>query len=85
MAVTKALVLAIDEIMLGDLSMGIKHVIGAAEIVQVAGGAQALGLSGIVQYILDRCLRGHRLEDWDPTTDCDATFMKPETTWNMVH
>ncbi|RSM08473.1 hypothetical protein CDV31_008110 [Fusarium ambrosium] len=85
MAVTKALVLAIDEIMLGDLSMGIKHVIGAAEIVQVAGGPQALGLSGIVQYILGRCLRGHRLEDWDPLTDCDAAFMKPETAWSVVH
>ncbi|KAI8711628.1 Aldo-ket-red domain-containing protein [Fusarium sp. LHS14.1] len=106
MAVTKALVLGIDEvslmlrfkepmkgepwtdlateIMLGDLSMAIKHVIAAAEIVHVAGGPQALGLSGIVQYILDRCLQGHRRENWDPLTDCDNEFMKPETAWSEV-
>lgn len=106
MAVTKALVLGIDEvslmlrfkepitvepstdlatkIMLGDLSMAIKHVIAAAEIVHVAGGPQALGLSGIVQYILDRCLQGHRRENWDPLTDCDNEFMKPETAWSDV-
>lgn len=72
------------KIMLGDLSMAIKHVMGAAEIVQVGGGPQALGLSGIVQYILDRCLQGHRLEDWDPLMDCDSAFMKPETAWSAV-
>ncbi|KAI8649857.1 hypothetical protein NCS56_01436500 [Fusarium sp. Ph1] len=90
MAVTKALVLSIDEtdlamkIMLGDLPMAIKHVLGAAEIVQAGGGPQALGLSGIVQYILERCLQGHRLEDWDPLMDCDSAFMKPETPWSVV-
>lgn len=73
------------KVMLDDLSMAAKHVVGAAEIVQAAGGPEALGLSNIVQFILGSCLRGHSLAGWGPVMiDCGAAFMKPKWTWTVV-
>ncbi|EMT72244.1 hypothetical protein FOC4_g10001693, partial [Fusarium odoratissimum] len=43
--VASALVLAFNEILLGNISMASQHIKGAADIVQAAGGPQALGLS----------------------------------------
>ncbi|KAI1141735.1 hypothetical protein F5Y05DRAFT_373635 [Hypoxylon sp. FL0543] len=77
LAVTRALVLAFDEIMLGDLSMASRHVWGALHIVQLAGGPEALGLSEFVCYILHSCIHGKRLLDRHPELRCSKAFMKP--------
>ncbi|KAI5459603.1 hypothetical protein BGZ63DRAFT_255019 [Mariannaea sp. PMI_226] len=78
-AVTRALVLALDEIMLGDNIMASKHVAGAYHIVKMSGGARALGLSKFVSGILDGCISGKRLLDKTPVFRCSPTFMKPES------
>ncbi|KAI0138976.1 hypothetical protein F4776DRAFT_617512 [Hypoxylon sp. NC0597] len=80
-AVTRALVLAFDDIMLGDLDMASKHVLGVLQIVHMAGGFQALGLSEFVHYILYSCIHGKRLLDPDPVLPCSARFMNPGSTW----
>ncbi|KAK7428597.1 hypothetical protein QQZ08_004858 [Neonectria magnoliae] len=77
-AVTKALVLAFDEIMIGDVPMATKHVLGAVNIVEIAGGPQALGLSDFVLQLLCTLIYGKRLLDWDPTLYCNSMFLKPE-------
>ncbi|KAH6880359.1 hypothetical protein B0T10DRAFT_581623 [Thelonectria olida] len=64
-AVTRALVLAFDEIMVRDLSMASKHVLGAVHIIREAGGVQALGLSELVICILYSCMYGKGLLDLD--------------------
>ncbi|KAH8658537.1 hypothetical protein BGZ61DRAFT_371055 [Ilyonectria robusta] len=76
-AVTKALVLTLDEIMLGDLSMASKHVVAAVNIIQMCGGSRALGLSNFVIYILNNCIKGKRLLEPQPSSSCTDTFMKP--------
>ncbi|KAI1410438.1 hypothetical protein F5Y13DRAFT_167771 [Hypoxylon sp. FL1857] len=78
-AVSRALVLAFDDIMLGDLPMASKHVSGALHIVRSAGGYNALGLSEFVQFILHSCIYGKRLLDLSAIPPCSAVFMKPES------
>ncbi|KAI0827813.1 hypothetical protein F5Y06DRAFT_283585 [Hypoxylon sp. FL0890] len=76
-AVTRALVLAFDDIMLGDLSMASRHISGALHIIQMAGGFQALGLSEFIRYILHSCIYGKRLLDRQPVLPCSDVFMRP--------
>ncbi|KAF3798180.1 hypothetical protein GCG54_00010526 [Colletotrichum gloeosporioides] len=68
-AVTRALVLAFDDIMIQDISMASNHVLGAINIIQAAGGSQVLGLSDLVRYILYNCVHAKRLLDWMPVLD----------------
>lgn len=77
-AVTRALVLAFDELMLRDLPTAAKHLLGAVQMVQLAGGSQALGLSDLGHYILDSCVQRNRLSDWKPIVDGNNGFMKLE-------
>ncbi|KAF4943680.1 hypothetical protein FSARC_14858 [Fusarium sarcochroum] len=77
-AVSSALVLAFDEVLLGDISMAFQHVQGAANIVHAAGGPQALGLSGFLRSVLFSCTHGDRLLDWKRVFDLNPNFMKPE-------
>ncbi|KAF4467131.1 hypothetical protein FALBO_5989, partial [Fusarium albosuccineum] len=77
-AITRALVLTLDELMLGDLAMAAKHVAGAAHILQIGGGPKALGISEFVTHILFNCIYGKRLLAWEPAYPCGTEFMKPE-------
>ncbi|KAF7562260.1 hypothetical protein G7046_g1851 [Stylonectria norvegica] len=56
-AVTRAVVLAFDEMMVRNMSMASQHVLGAIQIIQQAGGTKALGLSdltdGVFQGLAD--------------------------------
>ncbi|CAM1504983.1 Fc.00g106200.m01.CDS01 [Cosmosporella sp. VM-42] len=80
MAVTRALVLAFDEIMLRDMSMASKHVLGAVRIIEAAGGVQALSLSDIVRYLLYSCIYGKGLPDWEPALLYYSSMLKePES------
>ncbi|KPM38265.1 hypothetical protein AK830_g8296 [Neonectria ditissima] len=79
-AVTKALVLAFDEIMVGDISMATNHVLGAIRIVETGGGPQAIGLSDFVLQFLCTLIYGKRLLDLDPKIYWSSMFMKPEWT-----
>ncbi|KAJ3549027.1 hypothetical protein NM208_g727 [Fusarium decemcellulare] len=77
-AITRALVLTLDELMLGDLAMASKHVAAAAHILQIGGGPKALGISEFVTHILFNCIYGKRLLAWEPAYPCGSEFMKPE-------
>ncbi|OTA95549.1 hypothetical protein M434DRAFT_393611 [Hypoxylon sp. CO27-5] len=79
-AVTRAIVLAFDDIMLGDLDMASKHVSGVLQIAHMAGGFEALGLSEFVHYILHTYTHGKRLLDPIPILPCSDRFMKPGST-----
>lgn len=80
-AVSKALVLAFDDLMIGDLSMAAKHIGGALEIVQMAGGFQALGSSAFISYIFSSCIYGKRLLDLDPKVRGSAVSLELESVW----
>lgn len=47
--------------------MAAKHMAGALQIVKMAGGFGALGLSEFVRYMFYSCIYGKGLMDWDPT------------------
>ncbi|KZL70448.1 hypothetical protein CT0861_07107 [Colletotrichum tofieldiae] len=66
-SVAKALVLAFDEIMLRDMTMASRHLLGAIQIIHEAGGLEILGLSNIVRCVLDNCMYGKGILDWDPS------------------
>ena len=65
--------------MLHDLCMASKHIWGAVRIVEAAGGAEALGLSDLEQFVMHNCMHGKRLlhADGDPTADCRVSWMPP--------
>ncbi|KAH8888064.1 hypothetical protein GQ53DRAFT_725278 [Thozetella sp. PMI_491] len=76
-AIATAVVLAFDEIMLGDMKMAAKHIQGASHLAQMAGGPQALGLNSFASYFLHSCIYGKRLLDSDPKVNCGSDFMTP--------
>ncbi|XXG99422.1 hypothetical protein Hte_005761 [Hypoxylon texense] len=80
-AVSKAIVLAFDDLMLSNLSMAAKHIGGALEIVQMAGGFQALGSSSFVSYIFSSCIYGKRLLDLDPMLRGAAVSLELGSIW----
>ncbi|KAM0270257.1 hypothetical protein ACHAQH_009498, partial [Verticillium albo-atrum] len=73
-AVTKAMVLAFDEMMLHDLCTASKHARGAVHIIEAAGGIQSMGLTDIVRFMLHNVIYVKRLvfEEWDPETKCNT-------------
>ncbi|KAH7141096.1 hypothetical protein EDB81DRAFT_799406 [Dactylonectria macrodidyma] len=79
-AVTKALVLTLDELMLSDLPMASRHVSAAVNIIESCGGHIALGLSEFVVFILNNCIRAKRLLDRHLILRCKDAFMKPDLT-----
>ena len=64
--------------MLRDLPMASKHLLGAVQMVQLAGGPQALGLSDLARYVLDSCVLGGCLSEWEPIVNGNNSFMKFE-------
>ncbi|KAH9902144.1 hypothetical protein F4778DRAFT_736448 [Xylariomycetidae sp. FL2044] len=62
-AVTKALVLASDDVMIRDLPSASQHLLGAIRIIEAAGGTQALNLSGTVRFLLRNQIEEKRLLD----------------------
>ncbi|KAH7303641.1 hypothetical protein B0I35DRAFT_446351 [Stachybotrys elegans] len=77
-AVTRAIVLINDEIMLGDLSMASRHLKAVLDIIQGAGGPHAMGLTDFVCFILHKFIHFKRLLDIDPQSSCSKDFMKPD-------
>ncbi|GAB1312091.1 hypothetical protein MFIFM68171_02301 [Madurella fahalii] len=76
-AVSKALVLAFDEITIRDMVMAATHLEGALQIIRVAGGIEALELSGLVLFLLSSCVYGKKLLDSDPRIEipCSAKIL----------
>ncbi|KAK4096700.1 hypothetical protein N658DRAFT_435552 [Parathielavia hyrcaniae] len=65
-AVSKALVLVCDEIIIRDMAMATAHVMGALQIIRAAGGIEVLDLSCMALFLLSSCVHGKRLLDADP-------------------
>ncbi|TEA15687.1 hypothetical protein C8034_v002283 [Colletotrichum sidae] len=65
-AVTRALVLACDDLMIQDALAATNHVLGAVQIIRAAGGLEALGLNEIVRYVLHGCVYGKGLLNNNP-------------------
>ncbi|KAK4121003.1 hypothetical protein N657DRAFT_648380 [Parathielavia appendiculata] len=76
-AVSKALVLACDEITIRDMSMAATHLAGALQIIRVAGGIKVLELSGLVLFLLSSCVHGKKLLNSDPPIEipCGTEFL----------
>ncbi|KAK4039723.1 NADP-dependent oxidoreductase domain-containing protein [Parachaetomium inaequale] len=72
-AVSKALVLAFDEITIRDMVMAATHLAGALQIIRVAGGIEALELSGLVLFLLSSCVYAKKLLDSDPRMEIPCT------------
>ncbi|KLO82593.1 uncharacterized protein LW93_9797 [Fusarium fujikuroi] len=77
-SVSSALVLSFDEMLLGNIPMALRHIHGAASIVQAAGGPQSLGLSQFISYTLFTCVQEDRIGDWAWVLKYDKDFMKPK-------
>lgn len=54
------------QIMLCDMSMASKHLLGALQIIHVAGGLEILDLSRVVRCVLHSCIYGKGLLDGNP-------------------
>lgn len=50
---------------MGDIAMASRHAQGVLDIILASGGPDALGLSGLVRYLVCASLYGKRLLDWD--------------------
>ncbi|KAF4964767.1 hypothetical protein FSARC_7366 [Fusarium sarcochroum] len=72
-------VLAFDEIMCGDYPVAAKHVLGALNMIEAAGGFEALGLNDLVCYILYSLLYGKRLPDWDMDLYLTTSLLTPDS------
>ncbi|KAI3572617.1 hypothetical protein IWW34DRAFT_856618 [Fusarium oxysporum f. sp. albedinis] len=83
-AITMALILGFDEIMLGDMTMAWKHINGATEIIRAGGGTNSLGLSDFIVYVLRHLLHGDRLSSWEPLMNCSSSFMKPRLAGHSI-
>lgn len=59
------------------MAMAATHLAGALQIIRVAGGIEALELSGLVLFLLSSCLYGKKLLDSDPRIEipCGAKFL----------
>ncbi|KAL5609612.1 hypothetical protein FOVSG1_004293 [Fusarium oxysporum f. sp. vasinfectum] len=77
-SVSSALVLSFDEMLLGNIPMALRHIHGAASIVQAAGGPQSLGLSQFISYTLFTCVQEDRIGDWAWVLKYDKDLMKPK-------
>ncbi|EXL73871.1 hypothetical protein FOPG_10932 [Fusarium oxysporum f. sp. conglutinans race 2 54008] len=77
-SVSSALVLSYDEMLLGNIPMALRHIHGAASIVQAAGGPQSLGLSQFISYTLFTCVQEDRIGDWAWVLKYDKDLMKPK-------
>lgn len=64
--------------LLGNIPMALRHIHGAASIVQAAGGPQSLGLSQFISYTLFTCVQEDRIGDWAWVLKYDKDFMKPK-------
>ncbi|CVK86395.1 uncharacterized protein FMAN_06326 [Fusarium mangiferae] len=66
------------QMLLGNIPMALRHINGAASIVQAAGGPQSLGLSQFISYTLFTCVQEDRIGDWAWVLKYDKDFMKPK-------
>ncbi|KAL2202332.1 hypothetical protein CC79DRAFT_1338394 [Sarocladium strictum] len=60
-AVINALVLTLEEAVVGNSNLALVHLQGALDIVSAAGGVDALDLSHVVQHVLRSCETGLQL------------------------
>jgi hypothetical protein len=68
--------LSFPQIMIRDMPMAATHLAGALQIISVAGGIEALELSGLVLFLLASCVYAKKLLDSDPRIEipCSARF-----------
>jgi len=60
-AVINALVLTLEEAVVGNSNLALVHLQGALDIVSAAGGVDALDLSDVVRHVLSNCETGLQL------------------------
>ncbi|KAF4987533.1 hypothetical protein FGRMN_10318 [Fusarium graminum] len=78
-AIAMTTVLALDEMACGNHPMAAKHVLGAAKMIEAAGGIDTLGLNEVVRYSLCALLYGKRLLDWDPDLYLTTSVLTPDS------
>ncbi|KAF5669995.1 hypothetical protein FHETE_4678 [Fusarium heterosporum] len=78
-AIAMTTVLALDEMACGNHPMAAKHVLGAAKMIEAAGGIDKLGLNEVVRYSLCALLYGKRLLDWDPDLYLTTSVLTPDS------
>ena len=65
--------------MCGNYPVATKHVLGAVNMIEAAGGCEALGLNDLVRYILYGLLYGKRLPDWDMDLYLTTSRLTPDS------
>lgn len=69
------------QVICGNHTLAAKHVLGAVNMIETAGGIKALELNSVVRYILCGLLYGKRLVDRDLGLLHTAKFLTPESIW----
>ncbi|KAH7184813.1 uncharacterized protein B0J16DRAFT_414254 [Fusarium flagelliforme] len=80
-AVSMTTVLAFDEVICGNHALAAKHVLGAVNIIEHAGGIEALELNSVVRYILCSLLYGKGLVDRDRDLYLTTKSLTPDSIW----
>lgn len=60
-AVTKALILTLEEAVVGNSNLALVHLQGALDILSAGGGVDVLGFSDVVRFVLSSCETGLEL------------------------
>lgn len=66
------------KIYLNDLSMASRHVTGAVRIIQASGGADVLGLTSLVRYLIGASVFGKGLLEEDPSLQGIRSHLKTD-------
>lgn len=68
--------------MVGNMAMAASHLLGAANIIEAAGGFKTVGVNHLVRSMMHSCMWTKRLADWNTALLAHGSvFVEPELKW----